>query len=120
MLSGIFIELMSQSYDASMINVIDLSTKTLSDIIFEIEARPLMWLPEKHIMYFATFLDGHLQTTSNRESQFMINGFDRFIDKKYNISTTHGWARNLNYMSANPHDALDKFFEEFKIYLDKE
>jgi len=103
-----------------MIEVIDLSSKTLSEIILEIEARPLMWLREKHIMYLATFIDGHLHTTNNPESHSLMNGFNKFIDKKYKISTTHGWANNLNYMSVNPHDALDMFFEEFKIYLEKD
>ena len=46
-----------------------------------------------------------------------MNSFNRFIEDKYSIKTTHGWARNLNHMSANPHNALEKFFKEFKIFL---
>ena len=108
---------MSQSYDTSKINVIDLSTKTLSEIILEIEARPMLWLPEEHIMYLTTFLDGHLHTANNPESNVLMSGFNRYIEKKYNIKTTHGWARNLNHMSFNPRKALDKFFLEFKEYI---
>ncbi|MCE2027335.1 hypothetical protein [Sessilibacter corallicola] len=110
---------MDNDYEASRINVIDLSTKSLPEIIREIERRPLMWLPEKHIMYFSTFLDGYLHTSNDPDAHFIIKCFNVFIDNKYSIRTTHGWARNINHMSANPHDALDKFFKEFKEFIER-
>ncbi|MCW8879964.1 MAG: hypothetical protein OQK51_23120 [Kangiellaceae bacterium] len=109
---------MNHNYDSSQIKVIDLSQMSLPEIIREIEARPLMWLPEKHIMYFWTFLQGYLLTNQDRIDHTLMIEFEKHFSNKYQIKTTHGWARNMNHMCSNPHDALDRFFEEFNEFME--
>ncbi len=105
-------------YDSTKVSVIDLSAKSLPEIIKVIELRPLMWLPEKHIMYCWTLLAGYLYTSNDPVSHSLMKDFDVFINEKYNIRTAHGWAKNINHMCSNPHDAMDKFFKEFKEFME--
>lgn len=107
---------MSETYDSSDIEVIDLTTMSLSQVIAELEKRPLMWLPEKHIMYLETFLNGYLFGKSKSTENELLTKFNRYIEKKYEIKTTHGWARNIYHMSSDPHAALDMFFEEIREF----
>jgi len=111
---------MNDDYKAENINVIDLGVKALPEVINEIEIRPLMWLPEKHIKYLGTFLNGYLYGKNCEESYELMSGFNRFIENKYSINTTHGWVRNIDHMSSDPHYALEKFFELFREYMGNE
>lgn len=108
----------NQTYDASNIRILDLKLTSLKDVIGTLEERLMMFLPEKHIMYLDTFLMGYEigKGRAVEDGELSLSGFNRFIEAKYEIKTTHGWARNLNHMSFNPHDACDMFFEEFREY----
>ncbi|MBV1909344.1 MAG: hypothetical protein KUG78_08475 [Kangiellaceae bacterium] len=105
---------MSETYDSSDIQVIDLSKMSMAKVIGEIEKRPLCWLAEKHIRYLDTFITGYLIGKQCRSDSAEMTDFNRYVENKYKITTTHGWARNINHMSTDPHSALDMFFELFK------
>jgi len=56
-----------------------------------------------------------------------LNGFQEWIQERYQITSTHGWDSIILFFSVDEKDALDKFFkllEEFlnqaKIAEDKE
>lgn len=106
----------SNEYTAEDINVIDTAKMTLAELVAQIEKRTLMFLPERHICYAATFLSGYLHGKSNGADWDIMCGFDRYIDAKFRITTTHGWARNILHLSSDPHSALDYFFRLFKEY----
>ncbi len=73
---------MSGDYNSEGIKVIDLSVMSLPEVIGEIEKRPLMWLPEKHIKYLGAFLDGYLYGRSCKANSELMSGFNKFIEKK--------------------------------------
>lgn len=108
---------MNDNYKAEGVKVIDLYSKPLPEVIVEIEKRPLMWLPEKHIKYLDSFLDGYIYGKNCKETCEFMSGFNQFVEKKYSITTTHGWMRNINHMSSDSHHALEKFFELFNEYM---
>ena len=110
---------MNDDYKTEDIKVIDLYSKPLPEVIVEIEKRPLMWLPEKHIKYLGAFLNGYIYGKGCKETSELMSGFNRFVEKKYSITTTHGWVRNIDHMSSDPHKALERFFELFKEYMCK-
>lgn len=109
---------MNEDYNISSINVIDFNSMNLCEIIFEIEKRPLMLLPEKHIKYLGTFINGYIYGSRSPEDSEIFVKFDRYIEKKYKINTTHGWVRNIDHMSSDPHTAFENFFNEFREYLE--
>ncbi|GAB2199469.1 hypothetical protein [Sessilibacter sp. MAH4] len=108
---------MNDNYKTEDIKVIDLYSKALPEVIIEIEKRPLMWLPEKHIKYLGSFLDGYIYGKNCKATCELMSGFNQFVEKKYSITTTHGWVRNIDHMSSDPHHALEKFFELFNEYM---
>ncbi|GAB2192060.1 hypothetical protein MAH1_36690 [Sessilibacter sp. MAH1] len=104
-------------YTASDINVINLAKMSVTEVIKILESHTLMFLPEKHIGYAATFISGYLCGKGSGEDYEVMSGFDRYIERKFNITATHGWARNIYNNSTDPHSALEYFFVLFAEYL---
>ncbi|MEH1831878.1 MAG: hypothetical protein V7L29_07355 [Nostoc sp.] len=54
---------------------------------------------------------------SKPEREF--EGFQSWIKEKYGINSGQSWAKIILFYSVDEHEALQKFFELFEEYLNK-
>ncbi|MEH2275431.1 MAG: hypothetical protein V7K40_11735 [Nostoc sp.] len=58
---------------------------------------------------------GVLPTEPERE----FEGFQSWIEEKYGINSGQSWSKIILFYSVDEHEALQKFFQLFEEYLNK-
>lgn len=105
--------------------ITEVKSEYLYEMLQEIEKRPGMYLGKRSITRLRSFLDGYMgaredlglpQTEQERE----FNGFQEWIQERFNITSSHGWDSIILFYSADERDALDKFFELFEKFRNGE
>jgi hypothetical protein len=87
------------------------------ELISTVENRPY-FLGERTIQSLDTFINGWFIGRGYGADNGVMSKFNKFVEKRYEITTTHGWARTINHHSRDSYDALNQFFKlfnEFKI-----
>jgi hypothetical protein len=114
------------------VNKLDVKNEYFFDLLQRIKQRPGMYLGKCSITRLRAFLDGYGMARAelgfpDTEEQQQLDGFQEWIQERYQITSTHGWDSIILFFSVDEKDALDKFFkllEEFlnqaKIAEDKE
>lgn len=93
---------------------------SIVELIFSIKQRPAMYLGRNSISLLKAFLDGWYCHEPNTVADIEVMGdFQDWIARKYKIKTSHSWANILLFYSTDENDALQKFFEEFELFLAK-
>jgi len=110
----------------------EVKSEYLLDLLQRIKQRPGMYLGKCSITRLRAFLDGYGMARAEldvprSQQEHDLNGFQEWIQERYQITSTHGWDSIILFFSVDEKDALDKFFkllEEFlnqaKIAEDKE
>lgn len=60
-----------------------------------------------------------IRLTNKWEDEIILKEFQKWIEKKYRINTTHSWADIIDFYSSDEYHALMKFFSEFKKFLEQ-
>ena len=107
---------MSDIYSKENIKVIDLSKLSLPEVIAELKRRPERWLPEANIQYLHVFLLAWLSGRGDETSYNYWHAFNEFVESKYNVTTTIGWANIIESKTSNTQEALELFFELVENY----
>lgn len=103
-------------------NNLNIKTEYLYEMLQRIKQRPGMYLGRCSITRLRAYLDGYMgsrldlglpQTEQEREFQ----GFQGWIQKRYNITSSHGWDNIILFYSADERDALNKFFQLFEQFI---
>ncbi|HEY9848000.1 MAG TPA: hypothetical protein V6D28_00970 [Leptolyngbyaceae cyanobacterium] len=105
--------------------IAEVKSEYLYEMLQEIKKRPGIFLGRSSITRLRSFLDGYMgaredlglpQTSQERE----FNGFQDWIQERFNITSSHGWDSIILFYSADERDALDKFFELFEKFQNGE
>ena len=76
-----------------------------------------MYIGRNSISCLKAFIDGWYFRNSNGVSDMHImNDFQDWVEKKYNVSTSHSWCDVLLFYSQDESSALSKFFDEFEVW----
>ena len=95
----------------------------LYDLLKEIKKRPGMFLGHVSIKNFYMFLQGYyfarrdLQIP-NTKQELEFNGFQDWIQEKYDTTTCHSWASIILLNSEDDRTAFWKFFDLLNEYLE--
>lgn len=84
---------------------------SIFDLLAEIKKRPVMYLGKPSIHHLRCYLDGWAHRNPNGISD--TNTFAEFaswIEKKYKVESTQGWAKIIEFWSTDEIDALKQFF----------
>ena len=94
------------------------------DLIAKIKKRPALYLGQESISHLQVFLDGYSfacrnlkMETSNEEADF--ENFQEWIEGKFNLPDTQSWAKIILFYSADERDALERFFELFDEFVNR-
>jgi hypothetical protein len=93
----------------------------LYQILQDIQTRPGMYLGNCSITRLRAFLDGYGSARADlglpeTEQEKAFNGFQAWIQKRFNITAAQGWDRIILAHSTNEQEALTQFFELFQQF----
>lgn len=93
-------------------------TPSIVELIDRIKSRPAMFIGQRSISCLAAFIDGWRYGLSGSVSdEQILLGFQEWVQRRFHVSTTHGWARIILFHSHDEVDALDQFFALFSEYI---
>lgn len=89
-------------------------------LIDKIKQRPAMYLGKNYISCLRAFIDGwYLREPDKVTDGYLMADFQEWIEKKYNVKTTQGWANIILFYSQDETSALEKFFVEFDLFCEE-
>mgnify|MGYP001579468550 CR=1 FL=1 len=88
---------------------------SIVELILQIKSRPAMYIGCNSISCLKAFIDGwFLRAPESVIDSNVMDEFQRWIERKYNIDTAHSWKDIILFYSQDEGDALLKFFDEFE------
>jgi hypothetical protein len=89
------------------------------DLIERIRERPGMFLGRPTVNNLYMFLAGfsYARKDDDAGDWEVLAGFGDWVQKRYKISTSQGWARIIEFFSANEAEELRLFGKLFDEYL---
>jgi hypothetical protein len=95
--------------------------KYLYQVLQDIKIRPGLFLGNSSITRLRAFLDGYGSARADlglplTEQEKAFNGFQAWIQTRFESTTTQGWDRIILSHTADEQDALDRFFELFEQF----
>lgn len=90
---------------------------SITDLLDQIEQRPAMYIGERSIMCLKAFIDGWMfgSGSNSDDSEFML-GFQRWVEKRFAVTSTQSWAQIIAFYSSDQMAALDEALNLFKEY----
>ncbi|MEG3899989.1 MULTISPECIES: hypothetical protein [unclassified Microcoleus] len=92
----------------------------LSDILKKIKNKPSVYLGKPSISCLQAFLSGYnvaqYQLGLPLQQENPLDGFQDWIQKKFNIDSSQSWANIILFFSQDETDALDIFFQLFEEF----
>ncbi len=104
------------------VNKLEVKSEYFFDLLQRIKQRPGMYLGKCSITRLRAFLDGYETARAelgfpDTEQQQQLDGFQEWIQERYQITSTHGWDSIILFFSVDEKDALDKFFKLLEEFL---
>ena len=104
------------------VNKLDVKSEYFFDLLQRIKQRPGMYLGKCSITRLRAFLDGYETARAelgfpDTEQQQQLDGFQEWIQERYQITSTHGWDSIILFFSVDEKDALDKLFKLLEEFL---
>jgi len=94
------------------------------EILKGIKKRPGMFLGNRSITKLDMFLRGYSLGRKEvgvppTEPEREFEGFQSWVEEKYGINSGQSWSKIILFYSVDEHEALQKFFELFEEYLNR-
>jgi hypothetical protein len=104
------------------VNKLDVKSEYFFDLLQRIKQRPGMYWGKCSITRLRAFLDGYETARAelgfpDTEQQQQLDGFQEWIQERYQITSTHGWDSIILFFSVDEKDALDKLFKLLEEFL---
>ncbi|MFN6529600.1 hypothetical protein [Nostoc sp. ChiSLP03a] len=95
-----------------------------NEIPSNIKKRPGMYLGRNSITRLDMLLRGYSLARREvgvppTEPEREFEGFQSWVEEKYGINSGQSWAKIILFYSVDEHEALQKFFELFEEYLNR-
>ncbi|MHC5740737.1 MAG: hypothetical protein ACYTXT_02315, partial [Nostoc sp.] len=95
-----------------------------NEILSNIKKRPGMFLGRSSITRLDMLLRGYSLARREvgvppTEPEREFEGFQSWVEEKYGINSGQSWAKIILFYSVDEHEALQKFFELFEEYLNR-
>ena len=97
--------------------------ESIKDLLFEIEARPAMYLGRNSLVCLRSFLDGWCARGAGLGVKGEEGALDRFqlwVESRFRMENTTSWDRIIICFSQDDADALRRFFDLFHEFVEEE
>ena len=90
-------------------------------ILRKIRARPKIYLGRTSLELLSAFISGCVCYHNECTNEYLdfFQGFQKYIQNRYKISTSQGWASIIIFFSENDEEAFYKFYELFEEYINE-
>ncbi|OUL34335.1 hypothetical protein [Nostoc sp. 106C] len=97
----------------------------LYEMLEKIKQNPGIFLGKYSITRLRAFLDGYMSSREDlglppTQQEIEFNQFQDWIQKRFKITSSHGWDSIILFYSADERDALNNFFELFEQFRNGE
>jgi hypothetical protein len=92
----------------------------LYELLKKIKDKPGLYLGKKSLERLHSFLSGYvvcLYDRCNEPCPVLLSGFQEYVQKKYNIASTHSCERIIDFYSTSDEEAFDKYFDLLDEFL---
>jgi len=89
----------------------------IEDLLRKISAKPEMYLGEATLSRFDAFLLGWMLENEDEDTERFIGGFQKWIEHRYRITSSHSWANIIRFYASNDVKALADAFRLFEEYM---
>ncbi|WP_139996541.1 hypothetical protein [Paenibacillus paridis] len=82
--------------------------------IQQMRQRPGMYIGKKSLLLLHAYLNGYIayHNEINKEPNcFFLAEFQEYIQRRFNLYTTHSWADIIISFSLNDEEAFDRFYQ---------
>lgn len=99
--------------------------KTLVELIKKINKKPGMYIGSPSISKLFMFLQGYRYAcyeqgvTFLEQEDVLFSGFQKWIEEKYKIESSHSWDAIILFYTGNEEEAFRNFNVLFNEYLEK-
>ncbi|MDZ8137680.1 MAG: hypothetical protein RM049_20645 [Nostoc sp. DedQUE04] len=105
-------------------NDLRFSVRALYELLDSIKKRPGMYLGTSSITKLDMLLRGYSLAQREvgvplTEQEREFEGFQSWVQEKYGIKSGQSWSKIILFYSVDEHEALQKFFELFEEYLNR-
>ena len=95
-----------------------------NEILSGLKKRPGMYLGSSSIIKLDMVLRGYSLARKEvgvppTEPEREFEGFQSWVQEKYGINSGQSWSKIILFYSVDEHEALEKFFELFEEYLNR-
>ena len=90
------------------------------DLLVNIRERPAMFIGRQSIVRFRSFLDGYrhgLRQSTVPAEEPLFDRFQRWVEERFKISTSHGWDSIILFMAGDDPAAFELFWELWDAYV---
>ncbi|MCV3212370.1 hypothetical protein OGM63_02295 [Plectonema radiosum NIES-515] len=93
-------------------------------LLKDIKKRPAMYLGTTSITRLDMALRGYKVARTEvglaaTEEEIQFEGFQKWVQEKYEIKSNQSWAKIILFFSMDEHEALERFFELFEEYQNR-
>ncbi len=88
---------------------------SIFQLIRLIKTRPTMYITRNSISCLKAFIDGwHFRDPDSLVDFYEMDNFQKWIESKYHINTSHSWCDIILFYSLDESTALINFFKDFE------
>lgn len=94
---------------------------TLKEMVETIRQRPRMLLGGSSVFLLEAFLAGfaYARKEQQLDDYEVLAGFDRFVHRHFEITSTQGWAKIIAFFSTDEADQMTLFWKLFDKYTEE-
>lgn len=92
----------------------------LLELLKEIRKIPELYIGKKSLERLYAFIGGythHENFKKNNLDDDWMKDFQKYIENRYRLNTTHNWASIIQFFSNTEEEAFNKFYEHLDNFL---
>ena len=96
--------------------------ESLIKLLYKIRKIPALYFGgRENLSLLRAYIDGYLARQHDEDVNFIgsfaLNGFQEFVQKKYNIESSQSWDRIIDFYSSSDKGAFETFYKLLDEYL---
>ncbi|WP_130605425.1 hypothetical protein [Cohnella abietis] len=84
------------------------------NLVQNIRHLPEIHLGKKSLHLLQAFLHGYIEyhnEITGESNYFFLPEFQKYVEQRFNINTTHSWASLITFYSSSDEDAFNNFYK---------
>ena len=94
--------------------------KSIQDFVKKTRTNPALFIGEKSLTKYRAFMDGWIFDKHMEIADInILREFQDWIQKRFEIRSTHNWSQIILFYSLNEQEAFNKFLSLWDQFIDE-